>query len=73
MQYVYPRIRDLREDRDLTQADIAKALKTYTTTYRRWETGEREIPTHIVVKLCEFYGVSPEYMLGFTNEYKSLK
>lgn len=65
--YRYNRIRDLREDHDLTQEQIAKLLKKGTTTYRRWETGEREIPTHIVIELCRFYNVSPEYILGFTD------
>lgn len=71
-KYIYPRIRDLREDADLTQEDIANELNTYLTQYRRWETGETEVPTHIIKKLCEFYGISADYMLGFTNNYKPL-
>ena len=72
MKYEYPRIRDLREDKDLTQADLAKELGIHTTQYRRWETGESEIPTHIVIRLCKFYRVSPEYVLGFTDTKKSI-
>ena len=71
-KYVYPRIRDLREDKDLTQEEVAKYLGKQLTTYRRWEAGETEIPTHIVKQLCEFYNVSPEYFLGFIDEQKPL-
>ena len=67
MNHIYQRIRDLREDHDKTQADIAKVLNTYTTQYRRWETGETEIPTHKVIELCKYYKVSADYILGLTN------
>ena len=67
MKYVYQRIRDLREDNDKTQADIAKVLNTYTTQYRRWETGESEIPTHKVIELCKYYKVSADYILGLKS------
>lgn len=70
--YVYPRVRDLREDADWTQEQVAKILGKQTTTYRRWESGETEIPTHIIKNLCEIYDVSADYMLGFTNEKKKL-
>lgn len=70
--YVYPRVRDLREDADWTQEQVAKILGKQTTTYKRWESGETEIPTHIIKKLCELYNVSADYMLGFTNEKKKL-
>lgn len=72
MKYKYKRIRDLREDSDLTQEYIALKLKTYTTTYQRWERGESEIPTHIIIKLCQYYNVSADYILGFTNKIKPL-
>ncbi len=72
MKYEYPRIRDLREDRDKTQAQIAKLLDTHTTQYRRWESGESEIPVHVIKKLCEYYNVSADYILGFTNDIKTL-
>lgn len=71
-KYIYPRIRDLREDRDLTQEDMANHLNTYLTQYRRWETGETEVPTHIIKELCIFYNVSADYILSFTNNFKSL-
>ena len=67
MGHIYQRIRDLREDNDKTQADIAKVLNTYTTQYRRWETGETEIPTHKLIELCKYYKVSADYILGLTN------
>ena len=67
MKYCYQRIRDLREDKDKTQAEMAKILNTYTTQYRRWETGETEIPTHKVIELCKFYNVSADYILGLKN------
>lgn len=63
MKYCYQRIRDLREDNDKTQADIAKILNTHTTQYRRWETGETEIPVHKVLELCKLYNVSADYIL----------
>lgn len=71
--YSYPRIRDLREDADLSQQTLAEMLGEHTTTYRRWETGETEIPCHIVVALCKFYNVSADYVFGFTNEPRKIK
>ena len=67
MNYVYQRVRDLREDKDLTQADVAKILNVYTTTYQRWERGETEIPSHIVKQLSIYYNVSADYILGLPN------
>lgn len=68
MKYIYQRIRDLREDNDKTQAEMAKILNTHTTQYRRWETGETEIPTHKVIELCKYYKVSADYILDLTNK-----
>ncbi len=68
--YKYQRIKDLREDKDFTQSDVAKYLKEHTTTYQRWERGESEIPCHIVIKLCKLYNVSADYILGMTNTKK---
>lgn len=70
--YIYPRMRDLREDHDITQAELAQLLGTHTTQYRRWEIGETEVPTHILKKLCTFYNISADYMIGFTNTLKQL-
>ena len=54
----YPRLKDLREDRDLGQADIAKLLETSQTQYSRWERGAFEIPLHHAITLARFYGVT---------------
>ncbi len=67
MEYIYQRVRDLREDKDLTQAQIAKILNVYTTTYQRWERGETEIPSHIVKRLSIYYNVSADYILGLPD------
>ncbi len=66
--YFYQRIRDLREDKDLNQADIAKLLKTTQQTYSLWERGEREIPLHHMITLAKFYKVSMDYIVGLTNK-----
>lgn len=65
---IYSRIRDLREDADLTQVQLAKKLYLHKTTYVRYESGEREIPLNIAILLCDFYGVSLDYLAGRTNE-----
>ena len=70
MKHIYQRIRDLREDKDKTQAELAQILNTHTTQYRRWETGETEIPTHKVIELCKYYKVSADYILGLTKNLK---
>lgn len=67
---IYPRLRDLREDRDLTQADVAKILDTTQTQYSRWERGAQEIPMHHAIKLSQFYKVSMDYICGLTNKKK---
>lgn len=67
IMYFYQRIRDLREDKDLNQAEIAKLLKTTQQTYSLWERGEREIPLHHMITLAKFYKVSMDYIVGITN------
>ncbi len=62
--YVYRRIRDLREDHDKTQKYIAELLNMQPTVYRRYETGEREIPLWAAIKLADYYKVSPDYLVG---------
>lgn len=52
--HYYKRIRELREDNDLTQQEIAKKLNLHLTSYQRWESGEREIPTHIIIELSKY-------------------
>ena len=64
MKTYYERMRDLREDNDLTQQDIADVLKTTQQVYSRYEKGENELPIHHLVTLCKFFKVSADYILG---------
>ena len=61
------RLRELREDRDLTQQNIADLLKIGRTMYRRYETGETEIPIRHLKTLCIFYRISSDYLLGLPD------
>ena len=65
---MYPRIRDLREDADLTQTQLARYLGMSQTGYSKYETGENDIPTQILIKLAQFYRVSTDYLLGLTDK-----
>lgn len=65
---MYTRIRDLREDRDLTQKEIAAFLGMSQTGYSKYETGENDIPTAILIKLADFYKTTTDYLLGRTDE-----
>ena len=62
----YPRLRDLREDRDLTQKEVAAVLGIDQRVYSNYETGKREIPARLVIKLAELYGTSTDYIFGRT-------
>ena len=62
------RLRDLRDDHDKTQQEIADVLNMHRSVYRRYESGEREPPAWVVVKLAEYYHVSTDYLLGRTND-----
>ena len=64
---MYPRIRNFREDKDLTQTEIAKLLGMSQTGYSKYETGENDIPTAILLQLSRYYEVSVDYLLGETN------
>ena len=64
---MYPRIRDLREDKDLNQTQVAKMLGMSQTGYSKYETGENDIPTAILIKLARFYNTRVDYLLGETN------
>ncbi len=66
----YKRIRDLREDADLTQTELAEIIHMHKTTYVRYETGEREIPLNIAIILAKYYKVSLDYLAGLTNKKK---
>ena len=65
---MYKRIRELREDKDLTQKQIAEILGMSQTGYSKYETGENDIPTHILIKLADLHHTSVDYILGRTNE-----
>mgnify|MGYP005775493591 CR=1 FL=1 len=62
------RIRDLREDNDLTQSEIAKILGCTQQTYSRYETGEITIDINSLIKLAKFYNTSLDYLVGLTNK-----
>ncbi len=67
---VYSRIRDLREDKDLTQTEMAKHLNIAQRTYSHYENGERAIPLEILCKIADFHETSVDYLLNRTNEKK---
>lgn len=71
--YIYPRLKDLREDKDLRQEDIAQILDTTQTQYSRWERGAQEIPLHHAISLANFYKVSMDYITGRTNNKRGGK
>ena len=65
---MYRRLRDLREDSDLTQTQLAKLLGMSQTGYSKYETGENDIPTQILIKLADLYDTSIDYILDRTND-----
>lgn len=64
---MYRRIRDLREDQDLTQKQVAEMLGMSQTGYSKYETGENDIPTAILIKLADFYRTTTDYILNRTD------
>lgn len=67
------RIRILRENKELTQAQIAELLHTSQTVYSRYERNERNLPIDYLYTLCKFYNVSADYVLGFSDVPRKLK
>lgn len=65
---MYDRIRDLREDADLKQKDLARELKLHQTTHSSYELGKLNIPIPVLIQLARFYHTSVDYLLGLTNE-----
>ena len=65
---MYPRIRDLREDHDLNQTQVAKMLGMSQTGYSKYETGKNDIPTAVLIKLARYYGTSIDYLLCETDD-----
>lgn len=69
----YRRLKDLREDKDLVQKEVAAYLGIDQRVYSNYEIGKREIPTRFVVMLAKFYGTSTDYILNLTNNPKPYK
>lgn len=67
----YNRIRDLREDGDMNQTEFARILGMSQTGYSKYETGENDIPTEILIKMADYYNTSVDYILGRTNVKES--
>ena len=70
---MYQRIRDLREDHDLKQRELAAYLNCSQRSYSNYELGQRDIPTDILIKLAQYYNVSVDYILGLSNNPKRNK
>lgn len=66
--YKYQRLKDLREDKDMTQENVAQIIDTSREQYSRWERGAQEIPFHHAITLADFYRVSLDYIAGRTNK-----
>ena len=67
---VYRRIRDLREDHDWNQTEVARMLNMSQTGYSKYETGENDIPTRVLIRLADIYQTSIDYLLGQTDDPK---
>ena len=70
--FVYPRVRDLREDSDKTQKQIAEILHMQLTVYQRYGRGERELPLWAAIKLADYYGVTLDYLVGRESKQRNL-
>jgi len=70
---MFKRIRDMREDRDMTQAQLAEILKIHQTTYSDYELGNLNVPIDIFIKLAGFYNTSIDYLAGLTDNPKPYK
>ena len=64
----YPRLKDLREDHDLTQSEVAEYLGMKQPQYSRYERGVRDVPSDVLVRLAQLYHTSTDYLLGLTNK-----
>ena len=69
---MYQRLKDLREDKDLTQSELAEALGLYTTTYARYERGENELPLYMAIEIAKYYNISIDYIAGLINKPEKL-
>ena len=70
--YNYQRLKDLREDSDKTQREIAEILKMAQAQYQLYESGKREVPFHIAIELAKYYNVSLDYIAGLTNDKRGI-
>ncbi len=68
---MYPRIRDLREDRDLKQREVAEYLNCSQQVYSNYELGQRDVPSETRIRLSRFYNVSVDYILSLTDDPKT--
>ena len=73
MDNYYPRLKDLREDHDMNQKEIADYLQMKQPQYSRYERGLRDIPTDVLIRLARLYNTSTDYILGLTNNSKPYK
>lgn len=64
---MYPRLRNLREDKDMSQTEISKILSMSQTGYSKYETGENDIPTSILIQLADYHNTSVDYLLNITD------
>jgi transcriptional regulator with XRE-family HTH domain len=71
--YYYQRLRDLREDNDMTQSEVAELLGTAREQYNKYELGKQEIPFHHVITLAKHYNVTLDYFAGITDTPRKLK
>lgn len=65
---MYPRIRNLREDKDLTQREMGEILSCSQRVYSNYERGDLDIPTEILIELAKFHNTTTDYILGLTNK-----
>ena len=72
MMMKYQRVRDMREDRDLNQQQVAEYLNMSQTGYSKYETGENDIPTRVLIQLAGFYKTSVDYILGISDRREPL-
>ncbi|MBP3381186.1 MAG: helix-turn-helix transcriptional regulator [Clostridia bacterium] len=73
MDSYYPRLKDLREDRDMTQQQVADILGMKQSQYSRYERGVRDVPTDVLIRLAKLFSTSVDYILGMTNDPKPHK
>lgn len=71
--YYYQRLKDIREDKDLTQTDIANLLHISQSHYSQYELGKRELPMHHFITLAKYYNISLDYLAGLIPNPKMLK